>query len=202
MTTDETTNPGRRPHEPPGAEDARGPWGDRRREGRGRGSAMTYFQRCPYGGGTDPACRNCGRALSSHAQTPDGYECRPLEPAPVHAPDTRTAKIGSAFAAIHLEDQGLKILAHRVCTRWGEIELVARDEACVIFCTVRARRVGAQGPRLPLDAEHARRMRRMAAAWLADSSGPRVPHLRFDAIGITLDTDGCLVALEHLAGAY
>ena len=39
--------------------------------------------------------------------------------------------------------------------------------------------------------------------WLAERTDrPHVPELRFDAIGITIDARGRLVALEHLEGAF
>ena len=34
------------------------------------------------------------------------------------------------------------------------------------------------------------------------SDRPRTPELRFDAIGVTIDARGVLVALEHLEGAF
>jgi putative endonuclease len=43
----------------------------------------------------------------------------------------------------------------------------------------------------------------MAAAWLTEHvDRPRTPELRFDAIGVTIDARGRLVALEHLEGAF
>jgi putative endonuclease len=60
---------------------------------------------------------------------------------------------------------------------------------------------------MPLDAiggQKRQRIRRMAAQWLAES-GPERParaDLRFDAIGIVIEPDGRLVALEHLEGAF
>ena len=43
----------------------------------------------------------------------------------------------------------------------------------------------------------------MAGCWLSERrERPRVPNLRFDAIGVTLDGAGRLVALEHLEGAF
>ena len=43
----------------------------------------------------------------------------------------------------------------------------------------------------------------MAAEYLARvSDRPRGRELRFDAIGVTIDARGALVALEHLEGAF
>ena len=49
-----------------------------------------------------------------------------------------------------------------------------------------------------------RRLRRMAREWLAErgTARPRPPELRFDAIGVTLDPGGALLALEHVEEAF
>jgi putative endonuclease len=43
----------------------------------------------------------------------------------------------------------------------------------------------------------------MAVAWLQEQrERPRSAELRFDAIGVTIDACGRLVALEHLEAAF
>jgi hypothetical protein len=43
----------------------------------------------------------------------------------------------------------------------------------------------------------------MAGRWLAERQDrPRATDLRFDAIGITLGTDGRLLRLDHLEAAF
>ena len=44
----------------------------------------------------------------------------------------------------------------------------------------------------------------MAREWLAErvDAPPHPPELRFDAIGITLDRAGALLALEHVEEAF
>jgi len=116
----------------------------------------------------------------------------------------RLGQAGEHFAAEHLERRGFAILARNYRTRWGEIDIVAADSDAIVFCEVRTRRVGSSGPFDGLREAQCRRLRRMAAAWLQEEAGrrPRVPELRFDAIGITVDTRDEFVALEHLEGAF
>jgi len=46
-------------------------------------------------------------------------------------------------------------------------------------------------------------VRRIAGRWLADRSDhPRVSDLRFDAIGVTLTSDGRLLRLDHVEAAF
>jgi putative endonuclease len=115
----------------------------------------------------------------------------------------RLGRTGELLAAAHLERRGLTILERNHRTRWGEIDLIAADARCIVFCEVKTRRIGAASPFEGLRDAQCRRLRRMAVAWLQQQTGrPCVPDLRFDAIGITIDARGQLVALEHLEGAF
>lgn len=115
----------------------------------------------------------------------------------------RLGRVGEQLAAEHLERRGLAILARNHRTRWGELDLIAADEQRIVFCEVKTRRLGTSGPFDGLRAAQCRRLRRMAAAWLLEhGERPRTPELRFDAIGVTIDARGHLVALDHLEGAF
>lgn len=115
----------------------------------------------------------------------------------------RLGRVGEQLAAEHLERRGFAILARNHRTRWGEIDLIAADERRIVFCEVKTRRAGASGPFDGLREAQCRRLRRMAAAWLHERMDrPHTPELRFDAIGVTIDAHGRLVALEHLEGAF
>lgn len=67
---------------------------------------------------------------------------------------------------------------------------------------VKTRRLGSSTPLEGLRDAQQRRLRRMAVAWLQDAPRRFAPELRFDAIGVTIDATGRLVALEHLEGAF
>ncbi len=110
---------------------------------------------------------------------------------------------GEQLAAEHLERRGFAILERNVRTRWGEIDIIAFDGRTLVFCEVKARRESNFGA---LESVHARKrmhVRRLAGRWLAQRTDrPRAAELRFDAIGVTFDRTGRLVALEHLEGAF
>lgn len=115
----------------------------------------------------------------------------------------RLGRAGEQLAAEHLERRGLAIVARNHRTRWGEIDLIAADGQCTVFCEVKTRRLGAASPFDSLREDQIRRLRRMAAAWLQEQrERPHTPELRFDAIGVTIDARGRLVALEHLESAF
>ena len=115
----------------------------------------------------------------------------------------RLGHAGERLAAEHLERRGLRIVARNHRTRWGELDLIAADDRRIVFCEVKTRRSGVPSPFEGLREDQCRRVRRMALAWLNETpERPRRPELRFDAIGVTIDARGRLVALEHLENAF
>ena len=126
------------------------------------------------------------------------------------SPDPRraTGLLGEQLAADHLELAGYRILERNFRTRFGELDIVAESDACLVFCEVKTRVGGSRrGPAGPLDAVGDRKrsqIRRMAGQWLRDRRDGRrwSPSLRYDVIGVTLDPRGALVALEHVEEAF
>jgi len=123
-------------------------------------------------------------------------------------PDNRRRELGDAgeqLAADHLARRGFKILDRNYRTRWGELDIVACDERTIVFCEVKTR-IAPRAGRDPLESIHPRKraqIRRIAGRWLADRSDhPRVSDLRFDAIGVTLTSDGRLLRLDHIEAAF
>jgi putative endonuclease len=116
----------------------------------------------------------------------------------------RLGDAGEELAAQHLLRRGFRILDRNYRTRWGELDIVAFDGTTIAFVEVKTR-IAAAG-RTPFESVHARKreqVRRMASSWLSDRVGrPFARVLRFDAIGVTLDRAGQLVALEHLECAF
>lgn len=126
--------------------------------------------------------------------------------------DTRRAlgALGENVAVRHLRAAGYEIVERNFRTREGELDVIAVDERALVFCEVRTRVAGGTGgPAGPLDSigpSKRRRIRRMAARWLAARPGaatrPGRQELRFDAIGVTVTVHGELVRLDHVEGAF
>jgi putative endonuclease len=118
---------------------------------------------------------------------------------------------GEDLAARHLEARGLEVVERNYRTRYGELDIVARDPRSLVFCEVKTRiaRDGTPagdvlGPFAAIGACKQRQVRAMAREWLAGGrlEGRRPPEMRFDAIGISFDAAGQLLALEHLEAAF
>lgn len=127
--------------------------------------------------------------------------------------DARRAlgRTGEELAAEHLRGLGFVVLARNVRTRHGEIDLIVLDKRALVFVEVKTRMIGRgqsvprpdQRPLAGLGAGQRARLRRLAAAWLAEQhSRPFAASIRFDAVGIVLDTCGRLREVEHLDDAW
>ena len=114
-------------------------------------------------------------------------------------------RLGEQLAAEHLTRRGFEIVERNYRTRWGELDIVAYDGRTLAFCEVKTRRLTASG-RDPLESVHSlkrSKVRKMAARWLIERTDrPYADNVRFDAIGVTLDSSGRLVSLQHLEGAF
>ena len=110
---------------------------------------------------------------------------------------------GEDLAAQHLERLGLVILDRNYRTRFGELDLVADDGKALVFAEVKTRRAGSRVPFDSIGGDKQSRVRARAVEWMRERiERPYRPEIRFDAIGITIDAHGRLVALEHLEAAF
>lgn len=122
------------------------------------------------------------------------------------APRRELGRLGEQLAAAYLKRRGVRVLARNVRTRHGEIDLIAWDGRTLAFVEVKTRcaTVPEHAPLLGLGARQRARLRRLAAAWLAEQRGslPFAHAIRFDAIGVSLDGHGQLRALRHVEDAW
>lgn len=111
------------------------------------------------------------------------------------------AAYGERVATRHLTDDGMEILDRNWRCRDGEIDIVAKDADSLVFCEVKTRRTTEYGsPAEAVVPAKARRLRRLAAAWLA-AHDTHAPEIRFDVIGVVPRSAGA-AAVEHLRGAF
>jgi putative endonuclease len=135
--------------------------------------------------------RTKGRAQGRHA------EARP--------PRRSLGAAGEDVAAQFLVRQGFEIVARNCRSRLGEIDLVARDGATLVFVEVKTRRgTPAEPPQAGVDGRKQRRLARLALDYLA-REWRRDLSCRFDVVGVTFDAEdphGRPPRVEHLRGAF
>jgi putative endonuclease len=107
--------------------------------------------------------------------------------------------LGEQLALEHYERLGFWLLTRNHRTRAGEIDLIVRDQTTLVFVEVKTRRSDGFDPLFALTAVKRRRLRVLAAAWLAEHPvSPRAAALRIDAVAVVVDRRGRLVALEQV----
>jgi putative endonuclease len=119
----------------------------------------------------------------------------------------RTGARAEELVARRLAAAGWEIVERNARTRYGELDIVARDGRTLVFLEVKAgRRGSAFGPERPVlavDTRKQRQVRRLATAWMAERRDvPVYAEIRFDAIGVTFDRADRVVDYEHLEGAF
>jgi putative endonuclease len=119
----------------------------------------------------------------------------------------RTGQIAEDLVAEYLVAEGWEIVERNARTRYGELDIVARDGNVLVFLEVKGARAGTSyGPERPIcsiDFRKQRRVRHLAAAWMSERRDqPRYDDIRFDAVGVILDADGRPLDVEHLKGAF
>ena len=93
-------------------------------------------------------------------------------------------KMGEDLACDELRRRGYVVLARRHRTRYGEIDVIARDGAILVFVEVKARRHdGFGGAGAAVTSWKQRRIARMAADYLARHDLSDAP-CRFDVVAI------------------
>ena len=120
----------------------------------------------------------------------------------------RTGRLAEELVAERLRKSGWGIVERNARTRHGEIDIVARDRSTLVFLEVKAARAGSgpcpQSPELAVGPQKQRRLRRLAAAWLAERRGRRshFGEVRFDVVGVTFGPDDAVERYEHIRAAF
>ena len=119
----------------------------------------------------------------------------------------RTGQIAEDFVASRLTAKGCEIVERNARTRYGELDIVAREGHTLVFFEVKAARAGTQfGPERPIlsvDSRKQRRVRRLATAWMAERRDlPPYREIRFDAVGVTLDRHDRPVHVDYVKSAF
>lgn len=117
-------------------------------------------------------------------------------------PRRSVGRRGEEEAVRFLEKSGLVILDRNVRSRLGEIDLVARDGATLVFVEVKARRQReGDPPQAAVTGEKQRRLGRLAQHYLKWKGLGEV-RCRFDVVAITVDDEGRVKTVRHLPGAF
>ena len=108
-------------------------------------------------------------------------------------------RYGEALAARYLTERGLEVVDRNWRCQHGELDLVARDGDCLVFCEVKTRRsVRFGAPVEAVTSTKAARLRRLVAVWLATHE-QHSARVRIDVIAIHRVRQGP-AQIRHLVG--
>jgi putative endonuclease len=113
----------------------------------------------------------------------------------------RRGELGEQAAKRHLQRQGLKFLTANFRSQRGEIDLVFRDEDCLVFVEVKTR--SSEDWTRPAAAVNARKRRLLsqtALDYLRLLKNPQVK-IRFDIVEVLL-ADGQVHEVRHLPNTF
>ena len=111
-------------------------------------------------------------------------------------------RLGERLVAERLEGRGYRILERNLRLGPLELDLVATRGGTLVFCEVRARRIGsAVDPIFTFSREKQARVRHAALRYLAERS-PHFEEVRFDAAGVFVDLRRRRAKIRYLEGAF
>lgn len=110
-------------------------------------------------------------------------------------------RIGAAYeqrAAEYLKRQGFQIIKQNFYSRWGEIDIIARDGEYLVFVEIKYRKDLACGD--PLEAVNARKQKRICrtASYFCMRGGyPDTTPCRFDVVAVLGERE-----IAHIKNAF
>jgi putative endonuclease len=108
---------------------------------------------------------------------------------------------GEGAAKKHLRRQGLKFLTANFRSARGEVDLIFRDDDCLVFVEVKTRSSEEwMRPAAAVDRERRRRLTRVALDYLRLLKNPQVK-LRFDIVEVLLQ-DEAVREVRHLPNTF
>lgn len=118
------------------------------------------------------------------------------------AVDRRALGLAAEDAALaFLQERGLALLARNARYPFGEVDLVMRDGAAVVFVEVRYRRSAAfGGAATSVDAAKRRKIAKASQAWLGSHRAFANASCRFDVVAVTPSATG--LCCDWIASAF
>ena len=109
---------------------------------------------------------------------------------------------GEDAAAIHLVSKGYEVVARNYHSRFGEVDIIAKNEKYLVFVEVKARAKGTEvQPKESVNALKQRRLVKTAMIYLSERGADLQP--RFDVIEVWVERKiGTILALNHIENAF
>ncbi len=121
---------------------------------------------------------------------------------PAQSTTRSSGQWGEAQAIKHLRTQGYTIIETNYRQRYGEIDIIARNDNTLVFVEVKYRRHAGYGTGLEaVDLRKQQRLCRVAAHYL-QSHQLGDCNARFDVIAVSPGADGAGAMIDHIENAF
>lgn len=109
---------------------------------------------------------------------------------------------GERAAVRFLKKQGMQIIAKQYRNQFGEIDIIALDQNCIVFVEVKTRQsTNAGQPFEAVDDRKQRKLTKLALTWLKKNRRMNQP-ARFDVISIVWPHGTRAPAISHYINAF
>ena len=113
----------------------------------------------------------------------------------------KEGRLGERLARWRLSLSGYRIVEANYRTRYGEIDIVARDGEDLVFVEVKTKRTRDYGPpEEAVDGKKRQKITRMALMYLAEKGGGLDTACRFDVV--TVDLSGMIPRIRVIPNAF
>ena len=115
-------------------------------------------------------------------------------------PDVSTGKTGEEFIKGLLVEKGYKFVCSNFKSRFGEIDVIVRDDRYIVFVEVKTRKRGSLvNPFEAITPTKQKKIMRTAEYYLLINPSRLQP--RFDAAAVTTD-NGRIISVDYLTDAF
>lgn len=116
----------------------------------------------------------------------------------------QTGLLGECVVADGLKNSGWKILAERMKTKVGEIDLIAKRSSTIVFIEVKTSGPNRIDAEMAVNAKSRTRIRRAAVTWMQNNPSLQkgVRHYRFDVFLVHTDNDNIVTKVDHIRDAF
>lgn len=113
-----------------------------------------------------------------------------------------TGRLGEHFAAEFLRRLRYQVVATNYRQPFGEVDIIAKDGATLVFVEVKTRKSSAFGTAAEaVDGRKQRQLSRVALEYLHRHNLHEAA-ARFDVLAVRLDSDNRLLGVDHLKNAF
>ena len=117
--------------------------------------------------------------------------------------DNRTGKIGEDYAAAMLKNRGWTVLERNYRSRYGEIDIIARDGQYIVFVEVKTRHTaGLDHPLAAVTKGKQQKLLKTALLYLSEHPEAQQYDCRFDVAGLTTDGTGTVLRVDYIENAF